>query len=413
MSKVYNCFTFLIEKILFLFTGLSPKAKHFYEGQKSIRPFEEEFFRWRTKNPEKKIIWFHCASLGEFEQGRPVIEAFKNTQPDDVGILLTFFSPSGYLVRKNYAVVDFVSYLPLDTVKGAKSFVEAVNPACVVFVKYEFWPNLVLALKKQKAIIIGISVILRENQIFFKPWGRYFKEILFSFDHLFVQNNTTAELLKKIDYKNYSIAGDTRFDRVSDLLKNIQEVEGIKEFVDGKKVFVVGSAWKEDMEMLIPFIQKQADLQFIIAPHEMHESEMNDWMRKIDAQKYSEYLKNSSRKSQVLIIDSIGLLSKLYQYATYAFVGGSFGKGLHNTLEAAVFGVPIFFGNKNYLKFQEAIDLIKIGVAFPISNLNTLNTTFESLDNDKLIAIHSKSLDYVKNQSGATSQIQDYLTKAL
>ena len=412
MSKVYNCFTFLIEKILFLFKGLSPKVKHFYEGQKSIEPFEEEIFKWRTKNPEKKIIWFHCASLGEFEQGRPVIEAFKKTQPD-VGILLTFFSPSGYLIRKNYDVVDFVSYLPLDTVKGAKSFVEAVNPAWVVFVKYEFWPNIIIALKKQKAIIIGISVILRENQIFFKPWGQYFKEILFSFDHLFVQNNTTAELLKKIDYKNYSIAGDTRFDRVADLLKNIQEVEGIKEFVDGKKVFVVGSAWKEDMEVLIPFIQKQVDLQFIIAPHEMHESEMNDLMRKIDAQKYSEYLKNSSRKSQVLIIDSIGLLSKLYQYATYAFVGGSFGKGLHNTLEAAVFGVPIFFGNKNYLKFQEAIDLIKIGVAFPISNLNTLNTTFESLDNDKLKTIHSKSLDYVKNQSGATFQIQNYLTKDL
>ena len=402
----------MIEKILFLFKGISPKVKQFYDGQKAVKSFKKKIIAWRNENSNKKIIWFHCASLGEFEQGRPVIEEFKKSHPE-FGILLTFFSPSGFEIRKNYSAADFVSYLPLDSVKSAKSFVEAVNPTFAVFVKYEFWPNIIKALKKQRTTIIGISVILRENQAFFKTWGLYFKDILFSFDHLFVQNSLTAGLLEKINYKNYSIVGDTRFDRVFDLAKNIKEVHGIKEFIDGKKVFVVGSAWKEDMEVLIPFIEKHEDLKFIIAPHEMHESEMNEWMKKIDAQKYSEYLKVSARKSQVLIIDSIGLLSQLYQYATFAFVGGSFGKGLHNTLEAAVFGVPIFFGDKKYKKFQEAIDLIEIGVAFPISSLNSLNTSFEMIDNEKLKAIKSKSFDYVKNQSGATSQILNYLAKSL
>ena len=410
INIAYSFIVFLAEKLLPVFVIFSTKAKQYLIGQNEIKSKLETIIKWRKENPKKEIIWFHCASLGEFEQGRPVLESFK-TQNPNFGIVLTFFSPSGYEIRKNYPLADFVLYLPTDSKRNVENFVQAINPKFAVFVKYEFWPNIIRAIKKNRTILIGISVILRGNQAFFKSWGSFFRKILFSFDHLFVQNEKSGNLLHEINYLNYSIVGDTRFDRVIDNAREFTEIIGIGKFVGNNKVLVVGSAWKEDIEVLIPFIKKHAALKVIIAPHEMHDNEMNEWMQQLDAQRYSVYKNDQSKNSQVLIIDSIGLLSKLYQYATFAYVGGSFGKGLHNTLEAAVFGVPIFFGDRKFQKFQEAVDLIEIGIGFPISDFESLAEKFESLDAEKLASIKPKALDYVKQQSGATDKIINYLAK--
>lgn len=410
VSFGYNLSVFLVDKLIYFVKFFGPKAKLFVEGQRGIPSVLAKIKTWRGQNPDSEIIWFHCASLGEFEQGRPVLEAFKSQNPE-FGILLTFFSPSGYEIRKNYPLADFICYLPIDTKAKAKHFVEMVNPKIAVFVKYEFWPNIIKALNTNCTKLIGISVILRESQSFFKPWGGYFKEVLFSFEHLFVQNKVTADLLESIDYKNYTIAGDTRFDRVLDNLAKIQPIAGIEDFVKQDPVFVVGSAWPEDMQVLIPFALTHPQLKFIIAPHELHETQINTWAKELNAIKYSDFKDKRLPETQVLIIDSIGLLSSLYQYAHFAFVGGSFGKGLHNILEAAVFGVPIFFGDKRYHKFEEAKGLIDSKVAFPIKDNETFKEFFESLDSERLKSIKSASKDFVKSQSGATETIIKFLAK--
>ena len=406
----YNLFIFLISKLIGLAKFFGPKAKLFAEGQREIPKVLANIKIWKGQNPDKQIIWFHCASLGEFEQGRPVLETFKSQNPE-FGVLLTFFSPSGYQIRKNYPLADFICYLPLDTKANAKHFVGQVNPKIAVFVKYEFWPNMIKMLQTNGTKLIGISVILRESQSFFKPWGVFFREVLFSFEHLFVQNHTTADLLESIAYKNFTVAGDTRFDRVLDTLSKIQPVPGIANFVSDKQVFVVGSAWAEDMQVLIPFALDHPHIKFIIAPHELHETQIYDWCKELNALKYSDYRGMALPDAQVLIIDSIGLLSTLYQYAHFAYVGGSFGKGLHNVLEAAVFGVPIFFGNKRFYKFEEAKDLIERKVAFPIKDKVSLKKVFDGLDALRLNEIKSASEDYVKSQSGATGTIIKFLAK--
>jgi 3-deoxy-D-manno-octulosonic-acid transferase len=406
----YNLFIFLISKIIGLAKFFGPKAKLFVEGQREIPSVLANIKIWKGQNPDKQIIWFHCASLGEFEQGRPVLEVFKSQNPE-FGVLLTFFSPSGYEIRKNYPLADFICYLPIDTKVNAKDFVELVNPKIAVFVKYEFWPNIIKALQSNGTKLIGISVILRESQSFFKPWGGYFREVLFSFEHLFVQNQSTANLLESIAYKNHTVAGDTRFDRVLDTLSKIQPVAGIADFVAEKQVFVVGSAWAEDMQVLIPFALDHPHIKFIIAPHELNETQMNGWAKELNAIKYADYKSEPLPDAQVLIIDSIGLLSSLYQYAHFAFVGGSFGKGLHNILEAAVFGVPIFFGDKRFDKFEEAKNLISRKVAFPVKNISSFKEAFDSLDSKRLKEIITATEDYVKSQSGATETIIKFLAK--
>lgn len=410
IGLLYDLLIFLVSKVIGVAWFFGPKAKLFIEGQRKIPIVLENIKIWKKQIPNKEIIWFHCASLGEFEQGRPVLEAFKNQNPT-YGVLLTFFSPSGYEIRKNYPLADFICYLPIDTKSNSKRFVEIVNPKIAVFVKYEFWPNIIKALKSNGTKLIGISVILRESQSFFKPWGGYFKELLFSFEHLFVQNKTTAKLLQSIGFENYTIAGDTRFDRVLDNLAKIQPVAGIADFIKDKQVFVVGSAWSEDMEILIPFALNNPRLKFIIAPHELHESQISEWASRLNAIKYSAFKCNTQSDSQVLIIDSIGLLSSLYQYAHFTFIGGGFGKGLHNILEAAVFGVPIFFGDKRYHKFEEAKDLVSKGVAFPVKDGQALKKVYESLDSLKLKIIQDTSKDYVKSQSGASGTIIKFLAK--
>lgn len=373
------------------------KLKSFAQGREGLD--FNDLAAWRDKGD--KLIWFHCASLGEFEQGRPVLEEFKVRHPEYL-ILLTFFSPSGYDIRKNYAHADKVVYLPIDRASNARRFVQAVRPNKVVFVKYEFWPNVIREIKNFGAHLIGISVILRESQAFFKSYGGFFRETLNNFDFLFVQNPVSGSLLDSIHYTQYQIVGDTRFDRVLATAEGNTEVKGIADFVQGYPTMVIGSAWQEDLEVLKPFILKNKEMRFIIAPHEIKPHQINTWKNELGAELYSEI--GEEIGTHVLLVDSIGLLSKLYAYADYAWVGGAYKSGLHNILEAGVFGVPVFFGDKKYHKFQEAVDLIQVGVAFPIKE--TLDGVLEGIDKE-LVKNHAHQ--YVQQNIGATGKILAYL----
>ncbi|SKB98171.1 3-deoxy-D-manno-octulosonic-acid transferase [Dyadobacter psychrophilus] len=310
----------------------------------------------------RSVAWFHAASLGEFEQGRPVIEAYKTQFPDHF-ILLTFFSPSGYEVRKNYTGADYICYLPWDTASNARRFVKIVQPKIAFFIKYEFWYNYLVELKKNGSHIVSFSTIFRPDQIFFKKRGGFFRKMLSLFDHIFVQNQQSLTLLHGIGVQHCILAGDTRFDRVSAIALHVKDLPEVVNFRDNKLCLVVGSAWEADMQVLIPVLNHfRGSLKAIVAPHEIHKEEIAKWRQGLDGKTllYSEISDNvNSRECDYLVIDNIGMLSSLYQYGDMAYIGGSFGSGLHNILEAATFGIPITFGNKRYHKFQEAVDLIE------------------------------------------------------
>ncbi|UBM60682.1 3-deoxy-D-manno-octulosonic acid transferase [Marinilongibacter aquaticus] len=363
------------------------------------------------RKPNAPLAWFHCASLGEFEQGRPVIESF-STQYPNWQILLTFFSPSGYDVRKNYAAADIVCYLPIDKPKDARAFVQAFQPNLAVFVKYEFWRNFLINCKEKNIPLLSISTIFRPSQLFFSPFGGFQRQVLHTIDHFFVQNEESAQLLDKIEIKNYSIAGDTRFDRVADTLKNIKAIPLAQKFVADKLCMVCGSVWPEDMEVLLPFMAQNPELKFIVAPHEIQDSEMSKWENRMEngslrfsnAEKHPDLL-----QAQCLIIDNVGMLSSLYQYGSFAFIGGAFGAGLHNILEAATFGMPLFFGHKKYHKFQEAHDLIAKQVAFPVANYSEFQDAYNRIDFTKRQQISTDSRSYIEEKTGATEMIMHWI----
>ncbi|MEQ8424019.1 MAG: glycosyltransferase N-terminal domain-containing protein [Cyclobacteriaceae bacterium] len=362
------------------------------------------------------LAWVHCASLGEFEQGRPIIERFKDEFPS-YKILLTFFSPSGYEVRKNYALADYIFYLPWDTPDNARKFVELTKPQIAFFVKYEFWHNYIKTLEAHRIPILSVSSIFRPDQIFFKSYGGFFRRILERFNHFFVQNEKSEELLNKIGISNTSTAGDTRFDRVDQIVSQSKEIEIAQKFKNGENVFVVGSCWPEDLEVLAPHINSNAGkLKFIIAPHELKESFLVEIENALSVEtvRYSEVDTNVD-SADVMIIDNVGMLSALYRYGEYAYVGGAFGKGLHNILEAACYGVPIFFGNKNYLKFREAQDLIVRGGAFEVSDYADFKTKYESLINrpENYLLACEVTKEYVAENLGATKKILDHCHKLL
>ena len=382
----------------------NPKARMAIKGRKN----------W-TKNLSKKIetnsryIWLHCASLGEFEQGRPVIEEIKKQYPQ-YRIILTFFSPSGYEIRKNYPLADIVSYLPFDTPRNAKKFLKIVQPEKAFFIKYEFWHFYISELQKQGIPVYLISGIFRESQHFFKnsAWGRWYKKMLFRFDHFFVQNKKSAELLSSIGVNNFTVSGDTRFDRVAAIAAAAKEIPAVEKFRGQSKLIVAGSTWKPDEELLAAFINNTSNVKMIVAPHEVSAANINrlKQMLKKPAQLFSNIQNNVPGECQVLIIDSIGVLSSLYRYGDVAYIGGGFGVGIHNILEAATYGLPVIFG-PNYSKFKEAVDLAEGGGAYAIHNQNELNTTFKSLlenpENLKNSAAICKK--YVEKNTGATSVI--------
>jgi len=386
------------------------KAKQFVRGRKNL--FEKLSARFTGNS--YKIIWVHCASLGEFEQGRPIIELIKK-QRTDVKILLTFFSPSGYEIRKNYEGADFIYYLPWDTRKNAEKFIAITKPSLAIFVKYEFWYNYSNELKKKNIPLVSASCILRPNQVFFKPYGGLFRKILKNFTAYYVQNLETKKLLASIGISS-TIAGDTRFDRVLQIIANAKEVPLAKAFKNESQLWVIGSCWPEDLEVLSSFIHDHSyHLKFIIAPHEINEKFIVEIERSLQVKtiRFSKASFDNVADASVMIIDNIGMLSTLYRYGEVAFVGGAFGDGLHNILEAACYGVPIFFGDKNYEKFQEAHDLIMRGGAFEVSGYSDLKSKYELLNNkpENYLLACEVTKSYVEENRGATIKIVDYCLK--
>ncbi|PTM11161.1 MAG: 3-deoxy-D-manno-octulosonic acid transferase [Bacteroidetes bacterium] len=362
-----------------------------------------------------KTIWFHCASLGEYEQGLPVFEQIKVKYPNHK-IVLTFFSPSGYEIRKNTPIADVVAYLPLDTIKNAKQFLNLVHPELVIFVKYEIWPNYLLELKKRNIHAVLISALFRNNQTFFKSSGKWMEKALFAFKHIFVQNEQSKTLLNNIGYNEVTISGDTRFDRVSNQLNINNSLNFIETFKQDRLCIVAGSTWPEDEALLIDFINADnSDIAYIIAPHNIKSQQISNLKKQLNktAILYSEKDTLDARKAKVFIVDTIGLLSKIYNYADIAYVGGAIGTtGLHNTLEAAVFGVPIIIGN-NHEKFPEASTMIKNQGMFSVSNQTEFSAKLSELilDNDLREKSGKRNANYISKNKGAVTQIMAYLNK--
>ncbi len=358
------------------------------------------------RSPGSKLIWFHCASLGEFEQGRPLMEKLKSMHPE-VKIFLTFFSPSGYEIRKNYTGADLVVYLPMDTPSNAKKFLELVRPDKAFFVKYEFWFNYLRELENRKISTYLVSGIFREEHHFFKSTGGWFRKHLSAFTHFFLQDEKSVELLNSIGYVNTTLCGDTRFDRVAETAKNTKQIDLIKSFAGNDKMLIVGSSWSED-EHLVQRL-KLAGLKLIVAPHEIDEKHIvsiEEQFAKIGlCLRYSKANEDNVFDAKTLIIDNIGMLSSLYQYGSIAFIGGGFGKGIHNILEAAAFGLPVIFG-PNYQKFAEAKELIKLGGAFSVTTISELESVMKLLSDEQVLKTAGQiSRMYVQGKVGASDKI--------
>ena len=403
MRIFYNFGIWLYYIAACIFSLFNSKAKKWLTGQKDIFNYIKN-----SDIKQHKIAWFHAASLGEFEQGRPVIELFRQNNPD-IKILLTFFSPSGYEVRKNYEYADYICYLPLDTYSKAKKFIDIVNPEIVFFIKYEFWFNYLKILYSRNIDTYLISGIFRPQQHFFKFYGFWFREQLKNFSFFFLQNKESEELLKSIGFTNLKISGDTRFDRVFQIAQNPKSFPLIQQFKAASPLVLLGSSWEADEAVLMDFIRENAGkIKFIIAPHEVHTDRITSLKNSIQNRVIllSELNENNFNANDILIINNIGMLSHLYQYADVAYIGGGFGKGIHNILEAACFGIPTIFG-PNYQKFSEAKELISLNSSFCINNKNELKNALNDLLSDKNIYNKAKinSLEYINNKRGASKII--------
>jgi 3-deoxy-D-manno-octulosonic-acid transferase len=402
MTRLYNLGIGLYHLSARVAAMGSKKAHLWVEGRKNLLPQIEESCKGITPS-----IWMHCPSLGEFEQGRPVLEELRKLHPN-VPVVLTFFSPSGYEVRKNYAGANFVFYLPEDTPLNASHFVNAIQPKLAVFVKYDFWLHYLSELKKMNCTTLLVSGIFRPGQHFFKPWGGIGKQMLQTFTHLFVQDEESLQLLQSIGFTNASISGDTRFDRVAALKQAAFEIEVAQTFSAGHFTLVAGSTWSTDEIGLASWINQSLNSKLIIAQHEISKEgiERLEKMFTCTTVRYSNAEIADLSAARVLIIDSIGLLSGLYRYGQVAFVGGGFGKGVHNTLEPAVWGIPVIFGPK-YQKFKEARDLVKLNAATVVSEAENINTAISvfQIDDKKRISAGTIAAKYVTDQTGATTQI--------
>jgi len=405
MRLIYNIGIYFYKLAIFIASFFNKKARLLHKGQQEALTLLKE-----KVDPNAHYVWFHAASLGEFEQGRPVIERLKAENPE-TKILLTFFSPSGYEIRKNYSGADIVSYLPLDTYSAARNFVKLVKPSKAIFVKYEFWPNYLLALQQADVPVYSISAIFRESQVFFKVYGGWYRSLLRVFSHIFVQDKVSLDLLKKYDITNASVCGDTRFDRVYDLYLQAKQLPLIEEFVKGgQQVIVAGSTWSKDEELLVQYLKLHPDLKLILVPHEVHQSHILEISKLLDGKfvRYSEANQTNLAQTNCLVVDIIGILSSIYRYANVAYIGGGFGVGIHNTLEAAVWHVPVVFG-PNYQRFREARELISVGGAFAISNYTLLETQLNRLLKDEQAG--KMAGEYVKNNTGATQLILNKLAQ--
>jgi len=423
MLILYNFGIKIYSFLLFVFHFFNKKAKLFVNGRRNIfETIDKEVDR------RSKSTWFHFASLGEFEQGRPVMEKYKEVFPDKK-IIVTFFSPSGYELRKNYTGAEHIYYLPLDTKSNAQRFINLINPELAIFTKYEYWYHYFKTLNDKHIPLYIISGIFRDSQPFFKWYGSLNRKILGLVSHFFVQDEGSKKLLETIHINNVSVSGDTRFDRVAENAASPKQFKIVEDFCGDANVFVAGSTWSEDEKLITELVKDYSSWKFIIAPHEIKDDKIKaliSWMPDGSALRYSEIgdLKpegagqrpeagslTSGLKplASVLIIDNIGMLSSLYQYGKIAYIGGGFGVGIHNTLEAAAFGVPVIFG-PNYQKFLEAKALIANGGGFTISNGTELQQTMQKLQNESERQAAGRAAgQYVQKSKGATEIILDFI----
>jgi 3-deoxy-D-manno-octulosonic-acid transferase len=387
------------------------KAMLWVSGRKNWRQKLEDW-----KGRKKPVFWFHAASLGEFEQGHPVMEAMRTAVPG-CSIVISFFSSSGYEVRKNYSNADLVFYLPLDTRYNAKTLITLLKPDAVFFIKYEFWYFFLDELKKNQIPVYLLSGIFRPRQMFFRWHGFWFRKSLYAFRHLFVQNSLSSGLLKSIGISNTSITGDTRFDRVSDNARNARDIPVAREFARGSVCIVAGSTWPADETLLLNFINNApSGYKFIIAPHEIGQDHLSRLVKSIKKNLvlYSLASLDNLGEMQVLVIDNIGMLSSLYRYGQIAYIGGGFGKGIHNLLEAAVYGIPVIFG-PNYHKHREAIELISSGGGFSVGNESELLSVLGKLTlmNEFYENAAYRARKYILSNTGSTGKIMTHLINEL
>lgn len=412
MQTLYNIIVYLASAFIPIAALVNSKLRLFYKGRK------ETFSKLQEKiSNSHKTVWMHCASLGEFEQGRPLLEKVKSQYPD-YKIILSFFSPSGYEIRKNYELADVVVYLPLDTPNSARKFIELTHPTLAIFVKYEFWPNILTALQLKNINTVLISGIFRKNQLFFKKQGAWYRKSLKTFNHFFVQDEGSVSLLKSIGFSNITKSGDTRFDRVFDLVEQRMELPLVEAFIQNNHILVAGSTWPKDEELLVEYINNQASKneKFIFAPHNIQANLIENLVKKIQPKTIllSEANRENLSDATVLIIDSIGILTSVYYYANVAYVGGGFGAGIHNILEPATYGIPIIVG-PNYQKFKEANELIEQDACFEISETKALSKHLKDFSqHENLTKLAGKNAHtYVKNNTGATDIILSYISNML
>jgi 3-deoxy-D-manno-octulosonic-acid transferase len=412
MSILYNCIVLIATFFLSIVALFNKKIKLFVDGRAT------SFDRISVFKADDKVVWFHAASLGEFEQGRPIIERLKQEFPSHK-ILLTFFSPSGYEIRKDYELADVVCYLPMDSKRNVKKFLDTVNPTMALFIKYEFWPNYLKGLQQRTIPTLLVSGIFRENQIFFKPFGGFMRKSLNAFDHFFVQDQTSKDLLISIYQENVTISGDTRFDRVYEILQQDNELDYITEFKNNQYTVVAGSTWKEDEELLVNYINNSAseEEKFIIAPHNMNTKDIDELKKSITKKVvlYSEKEGKVLSIFNVFIIDTIGVLTKVYSVADAAYVGGGLTKnGVHNILEPATFGVPIVIGPA-YKKYKEVVDLVALNGCKVIANQNEFSAIFTKLKENVSYRKQLGQINqhFIKENIGATEATMKYINNRL
>jgi 3-deoxy-D-manno-octulosonic-acid transferase len=412
MRLIYDIFLFLYNCGIHLASLFHAKAREWVIGRRNW----QIGLKTALAGKPGKRLWMHCASLGEFEQGRPVLEAWRRRNPEQV-IVLTFFSPSGYKHQKAAGLADVVAYLPLDGPKASREFVDLLDPGCVLFVKYEFWHYYSMALFQRQIPLFCISAIFRPGQIFFRPYGSFFLRILKRYTCLFVQDEDSFRLLRSHGIADVLVTGDTRFDRVIQNAGRPFSHPVVEAFCHNRPVLVAGSTWPADEELLNKFTERFPDIALIIAPHEIGDERLDrlssvfgpDTIRlsKVDAGSMPTGIK-------VLIVDSIGMLSSLYRYGKYAYVGGGFGAGIHNTLEAAVYGVPVFFG-PHYSKFREAVVMVDEGCAFSVDGVDSLASVLSDMEEDaeKHETVSRKAARFVEGQAGATDRIMDKIIQSV
>lgn len=408
MFFLYTIIVQIVALFLKFVALFSPKIKLFVEGRKPVFDVLK-----KTIKATDKTIWFHAASLGEYEQGLPVIETIKEKFPNHK-MVLTFFSPSGYEVRKNNLLADVTVYLPLDTQKNAKKFLTLVHPEKVFFIKYEYWPNYLSELRKLEIPTYLISGVFRKNQLFFKWYGGFYRKALDSFQYFFVQNELSKELLVQLGKTNVCVSGDTRFDRVASILEKDNSLVFISDFKNNELTIVIGSSWPKDESLLVNYINQTSEkIKFIIAPHNIKEAQIQELKNSIQKKVvlFSEKETKNLSDYDVFIIDTIGILTKIYSYADVAYVGGGFGNpGVHNILEPATFGVPIVIGS-NFSHFAEVSALVKIGGCISINNEKELNTAFLNLTTNKELREKKGTIchTFVQTNKGATAIILKHI----